>query len=249
LSEDWLRITWAEHDLRIRRRRGRGRVASPLRQGFTPEGVRVTADENWRPHLGSKIVEDAETDEVRIHAGSEEEAQRLLERVSERAAREGKEARIQMRSATQVRPWIQTSIEVDLTVWRRMAAKVALGCASVAYPEPWRLSRPARELRRYMREDVRDSDGKAIGIFARRIDQTHVLRRLVEPPEHLVCFIPGDPVSLAIVLFGELHFGAPVDRSGHAPPTLAWRLDPRTPTASVETTFEGLMYRLFEATG
>jgi hypothetical protein len=248
LADDWLRISWAEHDLRIGRRRGRGRVTSPLRKGFTPEGVLVTADEHWRPHLGSKITENPETGEIQIRAGSEEEAERLLQRVRERAAKEGKEARIETRSVTQVRPWIHANIKVDLTIWRRMAAKVALGCGSVAYPEAWRWSAPARKLRRSLREDIRDADGNAIGTFAERIDETHVLRRLVEPPEHLVCFIPSDSPSLGIVLFGELLFGVGADHSGHSAPALAWRLDPRTPGASVETTFDGLMYRLFDNT-
>jgi hypothetical protein len=246
LSDDWLRMTWAEHDLQIPRRRGRGRAVSPLRHGFTREGQYVTVDEDWKPHLGSLITEDPASGEVQIRAGSQAEAERLLEKVNARAVKEGKEANILTRSVTQVRPWVNISIKVDLTVWRRMAAKVALGCGSVAYPEAWRLSEPACELRRYLREDVRDEEGNAIGTFGERIDETHVLRRLVEPPEHLICFLPGEPVRMAIVLFGQLLFGTEVGPGGYSRPTYAWRLDPRRPSASVETTFEGLMFRLFE---
>ncbi len=248
LADDWLRMTWAEHDLRIPRRRGRGRVVSPLRRGFTKEGVHVTVDEDWQPHLGSLIKEDPESGEVQIHAGSEKEAERMLQRVRERAAKEGKEAEIQTRSVTKIRPLVQINVKVDITIWRRMAAKIALGCGSVAYPEAWRLSEPALELRRYLREDVRNEEGKAIGTFAERIDETHVLRRLCEPPEHLICFLPGEPVRLAIVLFGQLHFGAQADAASFPRPALAWRVDPRTPSASVETSFDGLMFRLFEQT-
>jgi hypothetical protein len=249
LAEDWLRIVWAEHNLRIPRRRGRGRVVSPLRRGFTSEGVRVTVDEQWKPHLGSLIKEDPETGEVRILAGSEEEAERMLQRVRDRAAVEGKEARIQQWSATAVRPSVQIDINVDMTIWRRMAAKIALGCGSVAYPEAWRLSEPAHELRRHLREDVRNEEGQPIGTLAERIDGTHVLRRLVEPPEHLICFLPGEPVRLAVVLFGQLLFGTEAIAAGYPRPALAWRLDPRTPSASVETSFDGLMFRPFEQVG
>jgi hypothetical protein len=252
LADDWLRVTWAEFDLPNERRRGRGRVASPLRHGFTPEGVRVIADENWKPRLGARILEDPGTGETHIHAGSSGEAERLIERVRERAAREGKEIVITSRLESQIQPVVNSTIKVGIAVWRQMAAKIALGCASVAYPEDWRRSDEAAKLREWMRDkNLPGPDGNPLGLLPALIDETHVYRKLVEPPEHLVCFAPTYPASplpamLAVVLFGTLFFQIPVPYPDHPSPTIGWRLDPRSAADSVETTWEGLMYRMFE---
>ena len=64
-----------------------------------------------------------------------------------------------------------------------------------------------------------------MGVLAERIDETHILRRLVEPPEHLVCWLPGSGQNLAVILFGELLFGADTESDGFelAGPRLAPR--------------------------
>src|SRR5581483_9180414 len=74
LADDRLRITWAQHDLKIQRRRGRGRIASPLKHGFTEDGIEVRVDDEWRPRLASGITHDKRTGEIQIRASSEEEA-------------------------------------------------------------------------------------------------------------------------------------------------------------------------------
>ena len=247
LADDWLRIIWAKHDLKIQRRRGRGRVASPLKHGVTSDGIEVRVDDDWRPHLASGITHNEETGEINIRAGSEEEAERLLGRVRKQARERGEEAVIRSWSTTPDRPLVNIPVSTNLVVWRRMAAKIALGFGSVAYPEDWRTSEAADRLRRDLREEVVDDDGNHMGVYADRIDETHILRRLVEPPEHLVCWLPGSGQNMAVILFGELLFGADTEADGFERPAHAWRHDPRSGAQSVETTFDGLMFRLFEA--
>jgi hypothetical protein len=58
LRDDWVRLHRAEHDVRDHRRRQARAVPHPFKRGFTDEGVLVTVDDEWRPHLGSKIIED-----------------------------------------------------------------------------------------------------------------------------------------------------------------------------------------------
>ncbi len=246
LADDWLRIIWAQHDLKIQRRRGRGQIVSPLKQGFTENGIAVRVDDEWRPHLASGITYDEETGEIKIRASSEEEADRLLERVRKHAHERGEEAVIRSRSTTHDRPLVNIPVSTDLVVWRRMAAKIALGYGSVGYPEDWRTSEAADRLRRNLRDDVTDAEGNAMGVFAERIDKAHILRSLVEPPEHLVCWLPGSGQNLAVVLFGELLFCVDTKSDGFGTPAHAWRHDPRSGAQSVETTFDGLMFRLFE---
>jgi hypothetical protein len=52
----------------------------------------------------------------------------------------------------------------------------------------------------------------------------------------LVCWLPGSGQNLAVVLFGELLFGADTESDGFEPPVHAWRHDPRSGAQSVETT-------------
>ena len=95
-----------------------------------------------------------------------------------------------------------------------MAAKIAPGYGSVAYPEDWRTSEAADRLRRDLRGEVTDDNGNAMGVFAERIDETHILRSLVEPPEHRICWLPGSGQNLAVILFGELLLGADTESEG-----------------------------------
>jgi len=43
--------------------------------------------------------------------------------------------------------------------------------------------------------DLPGADGNPLGLRPALIDETHVYRRLVEPPEHLVCFAPTYPAT------------------------------------------------------
>jgi hypothetical protein len=104
LADDWLRLHRSDYNVRDPRRSKSRRVASPFKRGFTADGVRVTIDDEWRPHLGAKIIDNEETGEVTIQAGSAAEAERLLERVRKRAAAEGKTVVFGSWKRAQVRP-------------------------------------------------------------------------------------------------------------------------------------------------
>ena len=94
--------------------------------------------DDGRPILGSRIVShDATT--TSIHAGSVEEAERLLERERRRALKEGFAVEERRRVEQRVRPTISMDISCKTVAWRRMVAKVALGVGSVVYPPEWRL--------------------------------------------------------------------------------------------------------------
>lgn len=249
LKDDWARLHRAEHDVRDPRRPQRRTVPHPLKRGFTEEGVRLTADEAWRPQLGSRIIEDEDGERVRIVAGSTEEAERLRKVVEERAAAEGKTAEIGEFQREQVQPRINATVKVDLRIWLRMAAKISLGMASVAFPEKWRSSGDAKHLRLLMRGERRTSpEGEPLGLFPTKLETDNPIRALVDPPEHLAFFLrgSGETTRAVVVLFGELAFGLPVDTSGSPPPGIAWRLDPNRPRAGGETTFDGLLVRVVE---
>lgn len=68
-------------------------------------------------------------------------------------------------------------------------------------------------------------------LYQERVDDSHSLRNLVEPPEHLI-YLGHTAAGTArcVVLFGDLMFALPVDASSsYSMPQTAWRLDPRLP--------------------
>ena len=251
LRDDWTRLHRAAHDVRDPRRGSRRPVPHPFKHGFTDDGVPVTLDEDWRPKLGSRIVEEG--DRVQIQAGSMEEAERLRKRVEKAARREGKEARIErVKRIQDPSTVVNIEVEVDAAIWLRMAAKIALGVGSHVYPPDWRTSADAAELRSLMRDvDRRTPSGARPALFPEKLKAEDAFRRLMEPPEHLVCFLRSGrgTAGVLVVLFGELAFGLPVDTTDRPLPSIAWRLDPRRPRRRGETTWDALMLSALRRSG
>jgi len=242
LDDDWVRIHRSLHDVRDPDpARGR-RIPSPLFDGFTDEGVRVTADAEGRPRLHGRIIESG--DMVRIVAGSQEHADRLRERVRRRAEAEGKAIEITEQGTSRVRPRITSNVSLDGVAWGRMAAKIALGVASAIYPEDWRASADADALRRQMRDEhPRSPTGEPMGLVPSRLDTEDHLRNLVMSPQHALWFsrFSDESTGLSVLLFGELIFGQRVDTTGRPVPNAAWRLDPSNAHQDGRTTFPELV--------
>lgn len=245
LGDDWTMIFRATHDIRDQRRAQSRRPLDPMRHGFTDEGVRVSVDENWKPTLGSKIIEDG--DKVRIVAGSEKEAERLLEKVRKRAEAEGKRLEMGNWEKGESRPTVCVNLKVNIIAWRRMAAKIALGVGSAIYPEDWRLSGDAEQLRTWMRDpeapDPGGDEGR-FGILPERIEDRDGIALLVDPPEHLLLVAGSEKrTSLLMILFGELLMSMPLNTNGDRPPDVAWLLDPSTPRRDGRTSLDELTIR------
>jgi hypothetical protein len=248
LRDDWVLIHRSIHDIRDTRHGRQRRIPSPMLSGFTKEGIHVTTDHEGHPHFGSKIIEAEEPGVFHIHAGSEADAARLLERLRKRAAAEGKALEVRDKRVSQVQPEITANVGINLIIWRRMAGKIALGVASLVYPEAWRMSADAITLRDWVRKpDLLGPDGLPLGLFPDRItDDAHLLRTFVDPPEHLLVFTSDSdgPTALAVVLFGELFFAVTVDSRRVFPvPNVAWRLDPRRPNAPGKSSRDQLFTR------
>jgi hypothetical protein len=111
-----------------------------------PEAI-VEIDRDFKPTLRSRISEG--DGEVRVSAGSEEEAKRLVERLVRRLAAQGKKIeKVQQRSAEF--DSIEATVEINGTIWLRSAAKMALAALSLALPEGWLDSADAKRLQRWL---------------------------------------------------------------------------------------------------
>jgi len=241
LADSLLREYRSMVDQRDPRRRNPRRVPSTLLRGVTSEGDFVAFDrDTQRPVMGSRIVELGEG-RYQIRAGSEEEAQRLLERMRTRAAAEGKEVRIEEEQRGESRPEIQAGISVHGDAWRREAAKIGLAIGSLVYAAGWRTSDDAHRLREWMHDrDPRTADGGAPALVPIPIGN---LAPLVRHNEHLAFFmrLSDSWTYVNIVLFGTTLFAVPVNSTDAPPPRAAWRLDWLEPNKDGTTTFDELM--------
>jgi hypothetical protein len=248
LRDDWVLIERARHRIRDHRRpASRARVlVSPLLQGHTEDGVFVSVDpETGVPRIHPHVVRDEERGVYQVHAPTREEAERLLARIERQARREGRTTRVERIASRSERPQVTGRVKVELGVWVRMAAKVALGVASHAYPPEWRCSPCAEQLRRCMREpDPQWSDGVAARFEWTLLEQEDPRRLLVDPPQHLVWFAreaASGTVRVCVLLFGATLFSLPVAEADTPLPEVAWLLDPRRPRASGETTLRAIV--------
>lgn len=240
LTDDFILLLRSEHDIRDPRggpNRQR-RIVSPLARGFTADGIRITADENWVPNMTGRIFEDEESGDYRIVAGTYEERRKLTERVIRRAAAKGSTATPAEPAEAAVQPQISGHLQIRPWVWRREIAKIALACGSDAYDEHWRLSQDAGLLRKWMR-DVNALPYDHCPIVG--VAETE-LQYLFPAPAHGMFFVRGAAATiLTVVMFGDIAFKIPVDTTCRSVPHLAWYLDPARPFDQGETTFHRLM--------
>jgi hypothetical protein len=223
-------------------RRGRKarRTPSPLLRGHTADGDFIMFDpEAGRPVKRARIVELGE-DRHQIRAGSQADANRLIERMRKRAASEGKEIRIEQEEQSEFQPTINVNMTVRTDVWRREAAKIALAIGSFVYPPTWRLSEDAQRLREWMHNrDSSTDSGEAPPLVP-----THIPHGswLAENDEHLLFFMYlEDGVYVCVCLFGSSYFAVPVDTSEMIVPPQAWRLDWHKPSKDGSTTWDALL--------
>jgi hypothetical protein len=239
LNDDFILMERAMHDVRDpRHAKGERRVQNPMDCGFTEEGVFVTLDEDGTPRVHGKIIESEDGSEFQIVAASEAQLKKLTDRVIARAQAAGKEATVEEMVPVSGHPKVTGRIVARPWVWRRELAKIALGCASKAYPKSWQGSEDADRLRAWMR------DPKAL-------PYDHCPFEAVEgspaepyatPPTHTLFFIAGnDQTVLVVILFGSIVFKIPVETANTYPrPQVAWQLDTTKPNDPGETTFERL---------
>jgi hypothetical protein len=175
-----------------------------------------------------------------VRASSPDDAKRLLDRVRKRAASEGKEIKIEGEEWGEFQPEITVKFSMRTDVWRREAAKIALGVSSLVYPPSWRLSEDAARLRGWMHNrDSSTEDGQAPPLVPSHIPPGTLL---AENNEHLLYFTgQGDDTYVNVLFFGCLYFAVPVDTTGVSVPQQAWRLDWRKPSRDGSATWNDLL--------
>jgi hypothetical protein len=219
-------------DIRDHRRANSRRVPSPLMRGETDEGIFMWVDHDDKVHMTPRTIRDADGTPVQIVGATEEEVRRLAEREIKRAERDGSTLEFGPSERRRYRPELKQTITDRPEVFSRMAGKIALGLASSVYPESWRLSEHAEQLRElmggriFLANPFETVDEKSIGL-------------VLPEPQHGAFFVKvsGTRTLLMIVIFGHFVWALEVDSSGREAPHQAWKLDPRRPRSDGRTTY------------
>jgi hypothetical protein len=193
----------------------------------------------WKATVRASI--EWKGDEVVIRASNRAEYDKLLGRVRRKIESEGKEfvdpgEPIEFADSG----LIVVRTKLDGVIWLRMAAKITLGCLSLALDESWLDTPDATKYQGWLwREDPVNEDGSpALGLPSSASELDH---HVLAPPEHLLYFAPLGPgrVGLSIAYFGSIILRAAVDVGKQAPPRKAWRTGPGAPPK--ETSFDALL--------
>lgn len=234
------RHRWATEDPRHRTRR----LRHPLMTGtFRDErGHVVVVGDDGRPRYPGSVVRAG--DRITIAAETEARAAELLERVRAQAAASGQEVADWKQERHEGTPWLTRTISTSLTVGVRMGAKLGLAFGSEAYPETWRLSAEAAQLREWLwSPHPVNCAGEPIGWMPTR-DVEHPF---ADPPNHVAFFLSSSSaVLLTVLVYGSIGFTVPVAPPETPASRIAWRSGPAHGGAVV-TTFDELMLRVIRS--
>jgi hypothetical protein len=184
---------------------------------------------------------------VRVVAANEEEALRKVEALRGQLEEEGYKLVVGEPKGSQVpQGEAQVHLKVRQGLMMRMFAKLALGTASLVWPDNWLESKTARTLQEYLRgEDLpRDSEGV---LADPPLYEDNLLKAGVAPPLHLLCLrtVRSDRAAFIVALFGTTFWVTSVEDVG-PPVDRAWLLDPVARSVD-ETDFEGVAVRAVRA--
>jgi hypothetical protein len=241
----WERVIWDIRDVR----HGKSKPTPfPDEELTLPSGTSV----RWRHDMTLEVIPNVDRggDNVSLVAGSDAEALEMMNRIAERARRDGKTL-----TAGEMRREFSNEVGgrfvLDQLLWLRASTKMAVAAASLVLPESWLDTQQAEKYREFLwDENPTTFDGQHP---ARALPQESPVARhqLVDPPEHLVMMVPSrGHIGIVTLLFGSLSAGTVQFEIEGIPPQNAWVLDPRARTVT-ETTFQALTdqvaMRLIEA--
>lgn len=224
LLRDWF-VAWERKLWDIRDIRHRDRPPPfPEEELTLPGGTRV----RWREDMTLEVIPTvaSEGDKRNIVTGSDAEAEEIIGKITERAARDGKKL-----TPGQVRRELAHEIvgklQVSGLVWLRATTKMAVATASLVLDESWLDTEQAAKYREFLwAEKPMICEGEHAALPYPN-PQPELMNDVVQPPNHLVVTVPGrDRVVISTVLFGNLSAGSVEFEIDGSPPQDAWLLDP-----------------------
>lgn len=216
----WERKLWDIRDVRHRDRP----PPFPEEELTLPGGTRV----RWRDDMTLEVIPrvDGEGDQRNIVTGDDAEAEEIIRKITERAARDGKELTlgdVRRELANEV----GGRVRVSGLVWLRATTKMAVAAASLVLDESWLDTEQAAKYREFLwGESPTLCDGRSPAV-AYPNPQPELMNDVVQPPTHLVVIVPSrDRVVVSTLLFGNLCAGSIEFGVDGRPPQDAWLLDP-----------------------
>jgi hypothetical protein len=203
-------------------------VVAYTREGPTPAG--------FAPRL---LGEDKDGKQIwEVHATQ-------LDKFRKRAERRGQEFELRSRRAeTYEGAEVEYGLgPANVSLWPRLAAKMALGCASLAFDAAWLERDGARRLQALFAHDR--PPGFELGVLPTELHQKDSLYDLLEPGEHLLLFQPRPEggAIFAVILFGVVQYVLRVPEA-NARDRLTWLLTTNEPAARTPEAFDAVFARL-----
>lgn len=227
---------------RIPDRRGRLVTASPMLTGTTADGRRVTLGPDGHPRqLNTPVTRDPARGDMTISAPDQASLDAQMVKQKRKAEAAGKTFTPGRQQTKSDQPQVSVQIETSPSLWRQMAAKVALALLGEQQPVAWRKSASAEILRKEMgtsrpHKDVRLDRLEAVDLFAARPATAVVL-----------CRTPNGP-AITVSLMG--FFGATFQLTDDLDrPDWAWVSDPIDPSRNAGGPIGQVIYVRHKALG
>jgi hypothetical protein len=233
----WERLLWDIRDTR----HGKDRPPPmPREQLELADGTRVRMTREYTVEVIPGT--DKRSTPMRIVAGSADELNEIIEKVQERAKRDGRELTLGELSEQTIGE-VSGRVAFDGVLWLRATTKIAVAAASLVLDETWVTTPQAKKYREFLWAAAPTNlDGKTPATtYPARVHPP--LAEMVKPPTHLLMFFPQPNKALfRCHLFGDLSAGTVAFDISELPPRDVWELDPLGRTV-IQKTLDDLLIR------
>jgi hypothetical protein len=218
-------IVLARNEFQILDRRGKRPPRLP-QETTAEDGTRLIVETwggPWEPKPLPEVTRTA--DGFVVSAADDAELDRIQRDLERKLGYDGKTLTPGERQRRDVAPQVEARFVFRPAVWLRMAAKMALGTASLVWDDAWLDTQSAKDVQQTLWDpNPRMDDGEpAEMVPAYRPNE---LAHLCDPPEHLLFFMGGaDETKFVAMLFGSEVIGMPLALNGQSHPRVAWLMD------------------------
>jgi hypothetical protein len=240
-------VPWVQRAIGLAGVRGRGgKVRAPQTNAHYPDGITgviAYTTDGPMPVVFKPRQLGLDEDGREIWEVPAEQVDKFRERV----ARSGRQFEIHTRRAES---YEGAEVEygvgpTNVSLWPRLAAKLTLCCASLAFDQAWLQSDGAQGLQTLFVHDL--GPGYDLGVLPSELDENHALRDLLDVDEHLLWFQPRPDggATFAVILFGAIQYALRVpDADARDQPT--WLLRANKAAKSTPDVFGAVFGELIE---
>jgi hypothetical protein len=235
-------IVLARNEFQILDRRGKRPPRLPQKT-TSADGTRIVVETWGGPWEARPLPEVTPTATgFDVSAADHAELDRIQADLERKVGRKGGQLSFGQRQTRVVDDKFEASFKFSPSAWLRMTAKMALGCASLVWPERW-LDTPSAQQTQQLLWDQSGKDGTVPA------QPDGPLVHLCSAPEHLLFFMgQGQRTKFVAMVFGNEVVGLDLELHGESHPQTAWLMDGRGGAVQA-LTMDALMLRTAQNAG